>query len=217
MPDSLRIAVDGTAASGKGTLAKGLAKALNLAYLDTGALYRNVALRLIRQNLQQNINADEAAAAARAISPINLPDDVALRSEETSAIAAEVARIPQVRQALIPHQQRFAAYPPEGYHGAILDGRDIGTIILPDADFKFYCDADSKIRATRRFNELLSKGETATNTDVLTAIEARDQHDKARKVAPLMAAKDAHHINTSTLSIDDMVAKAMQIIASANN
>ena len=215
MPDSLRIAVDGTAASGKGTLAKGLAQALNLAYLDTGALYRSVALGLIRQNLHENISAADAVAAVRAISPLNLPDDAELRSEKTSAIAAEVARIPEVRQALIPHQQRFAKHPPKGYHGAILDGRDIGTIILPDADFKFYCDAESAIRAKRRFNELLSKGETATHTDILTAIETRDQHDKTRKVAPLRAAEDAHHINTGTLSIDDMIAKAMQIIASA--
>jgi len=207
------IAVDGTAASGKGTLAKRLADHFHLAHLDTGGLYRAVALRVLRLPFP----ADEALTHAATEASQLTPDDLShadLRLETTSAMASRVASIPAVRQALLAYQQDFAANPPNHASGAVLDGRDIGTIILPNADIKFYCDAEIEIRAQRRHKELISRGETATYADILAGIAARDNRDMNRPVAPLKPAEDAIRINTGKYAIDQMVEQAMTYIVS---
>lgn len=207
------IAVDGTAASGKGTLAKRLADHFHLAHLDTGGLYRAVALRVLRLPFP----ADDALAHAASEASKLTTDDLShadLRLESTSAMASRVASIPAVRQALLAYQQDFAANPPNHAAGAVLDGRDIGTIILPNADIKFYCDAEIEIRAQRRHKELISRGETATYADILAGIAARDNRDMNRPVAPLKPAEDAIRINTGKYAIDQMVEQAMTYIVS---
>lgn len=205
------IAVDGTAASGKGTLAKRLAGHFNLAHLDTGALYRGVALRLLRCSEDADISPDLAASEARLLTldDLNDPD---LRLENTSAMASKVASIPAVRQALLTYQQDFAKHPPDDKDGSILDGRDIGTVILPDADIKFFCDADIEIRADRRYQELISRGESAKYADIRAGLAARDDRDKSRPIAPLKPAIDAIMVNTGHMSIDQMVKQAITYI-----
>jgi cytidylate kinase len=212
----LVIAVDGTAASGKGTLAKHLARAYDLAHLDTGSLYRGVSIRLLRQGIRGDIDPDIAALEASRIEKSDL-NDPALRAEDTSAMASVIASLPEVRAALMAYQRQFAHTPPNHHKGAILDGRDIGTIILPNADFKFFCDASPEIRAERRYKELLSAGETAIYADILVAIKERDHRDMTRQVAPLRPAEDAIHIDTGQFTVEDMVARAMQIIASSDH
>ena len=216
MADNTRglvIAVDGTAASGKGTLAKHLARTYDLAHLDTGSLYRGVSIRLLRQGVKREIDLQLAALEASRIEIADL-NDPALRSEDTSAMASLVASLPDVRAALMAYQRQFANQPPDDHKGAVLDGRDIGTIILPNADFKFFCDAAPEIRAERRYKELLLAGETAIYADVLDAIKERDHRDMTRQVAPLRPADDAIHIDTGEFTVDEMVARAVQIIAS---
>jgi len=129
-------------------------------------------------------------------------------------MASLVASLPDVRAALMAYQRQFANQPPDDHKGAVLDGRDIGTIILPNADFKFFCDAAPEIRAERRYKELLLAGETAIYADVLDAIKERDHRDMTRQVAPLRPADDAIHIDTGEFTVDEMVARAVQIIAS---
>lgn len=209
----LIIAVDGTAASGKGTLAKHLAKRYDLAHLDTGSLYRAVSIRLLRLGITDEIDPKLAAIETSRIGMADLTDP-ALRSEQTSAMAARVASLPEVRAELMAYQRQFASQPPNDHKGAILDGRDIGTIILPDADFKFYCDTAPEIRAERRYKELLLAGETANNADILAAIKERDHRDMTRKVAPLRPAEDAIHIDTGQFTVEGMVARAVEIISS---
>lgn len=205
------IAVDGTAASGKGTLAKRLAEYFNLAYLDTGALYRGVALRLLRHSEDADISPDLAASEAQLLTldDLNDPD---LRLESTSAMASKVAGIPAVRQALLTYQQDFAKTPPHDKAGSIVDGRDIGTVVLPDADIKFFCDADIEIRADRRYQELISRGESAKYADIKAGLAARDDRDMRRPIAPLKPAQDAIMINTGLMSIDQMVKQAITYI-----
>jgi cytidylate kinase len=206
------IAVDGTAASGKGTLAKRLADHFHLAHLDTGGLYRAVALRVLRLFPADDALAHAASEAAKLTTDdLNHAD---LRLEATSAMASRVASIPAVRQALLAYQRDFAANPPNQASGAVLDGRDIGTIILPNADIKFYCDAEIEIRAQRRHKELISRGETATYADILAGIADRDRRDMNRPVAPLKPAEDAIRINTGKYAIDQMVEQAMTYIVS---
>mgnify|MGYP001595331497 FL=1 len=207
------IAVDGTAASGKGTLAKRLADHFHLAHLDTGGLYRAVALRVLRLPFPADEALTHAASEASQLTHDDL-NHADLRLETTSAMASRVASIPAVRQALLAYQQDFAANPPNHASGAVLDGRDIGTIILPNADIKFYCDAEIEIRAQRRHKELISHGETATYADILAGIAARDNRDMNRPVAPLKPAEDAIRINTGKYAIDQMVEQAMTYIVS---
>ncbi|MBT6257715.1 MAG: (d)CMP kinase [Alphaproteobacteria bacterium] len=207
------IAVDGTAASGKGTLAKRLADHFHLAHLDTGGLYRAVALRVLRLPFPADEALTHAASEASQLTHDDL-NHADLRLETTSAMASRVASIPAVRQALLAYQQDFAANPPNHASGAVLDGRDIGTIILPNADIKFYCDAEIEIRAQRRHKELISRGETATYADILAGIAARDNRDMNRPVAPLKPAEDAIRINTGKYAIDQMVEQAMTYIVS---
>lgn len=196
------IAIDGTAASGKGTLARKLAEHLGYAYLDTGLLYRRVALTLIRNDMPLS-NKDAAIAAAKNIR-IGELDEPALRSADAGRGASVVAAIPEVRQALLDFQRGFAKNPPEKFKGAILDGRDIGTVICPDANVKFYVDADVKTRAKRRHSELSAKGETLTFDAVLEDMKTRDARDAGRTDAPMKAAPDAILIDTTEMNADEV-------------
>ncbi len=202
------IAIDGTAASGKGTLARRLAAHLGYACMDTGMLYRRVAMMLIQNN--QPLDDREAALnAARFLNPGEL-NDPALRSAEVGRGASIVAAIPEVRQALIDLQRNFPAQVPE--KGAILDGRDIGTVIYPDASLKFYVDADVTIRARRRYNELRESGSDIEYETVLNDMKIRDARDAGRANAPMQAAPDAVMIDTSNMDADQVFAFALQCL-----
>lgn len=197
------IAIDGTFASGKGTLGKRLAAHYGLAYLDTGKLYRAVGYALMQAGDDPD-NPAHAAKAAKALTGQEL-DDPVLKSGEVAVNASKVAIHPEVRQALFQFQRDFAA------KGAVLDGRDIGTVICPDADVKFYVDAKAEIRAKRRHKELTGYGEDITLGTVLAQLIERDNRDKNRIEAPLKAADDAHLIETSDLGIDEVFETAVQI------
>lgn len=209
------IAIDGPAASGKGTLGRRLARHFGLAYLDTGALYRAVALRVLRAGGDP---ADPAAAtlAAKAVRPedLSLPD---LREERVAAAASKVAVHPSVRQALLDFQRGFARNPPGGAKGAVLDGRDIGTVICPEPDvIKFFLHADVEARAMRRVKELQEKGDPAIYSDVLQDMKERDARDANRSVAALKKAPDAFDLDTSNLDADQVFAAALRFIESRN-
>lgn len=199
------IAIDGTAASGKGTLAKRLAEHLGFAVLDTGLLYRRVALTLIRQGLPTD-SREAAIAAAKSLDPSTL-DDPDLRGAEAGRGASVVGAIPEVRTALYDFQRNFPATC--GRAGAILDGRDIGTVIFPEAPIKFYVDADVAIRAQRRHKELLAKGETIAYETVLADMKERDARDSARPDAPMKPAPDAVLIDTTAMGPDAVFAFAL--------
>ncbi|WP_339632999.1 (d)CMP kinase [uncultured Sneathiella sp.] len=203
------IAVDGPVAAGKGTLARRIADIYKLDYLDTGALYRAVGLNLLRAG--QN-PADTAAAmnAARHVGEIAL-DDPALRDEKTGEAASVVAANEGVRAELLQYQRDFA----KREKGAVLDGRDVGTVVCPDADVKLFVTASAEIRARRRFEELTAKG-VKTNFDaVLDDLLARDARDTGRGAAPLKKADDAHLLDTSKLDIEAAVNAACKIIDAA--
>lgn len=218
MTDALfQIAIDGPAASGKGTLARTLAMKLSYDYLDTGSLYRAVALA----SLQAGISTDAVADNIKNIIDLaqNLalpvPDDAALRLPETAQMASKIASSPEVRQALVDKQRDFAMFPPTG-KGAVLDGRDIGSVILPDADLKLYIDADVNVRAKRRFLELSVKDEAITHAQVLADLTERDARDKTRTTAPLKPADDAHIIDSSDKSAEDVLQIALKLVKSLN-
>jgi len=206
------IAIDGPSASGKGTLARRLARHFDLAYLDTGLLYRAVGLVLLRQGADPTDPA-AAEAAARAIGRHDL-DDPALRSDEVAQAASKVAAIPGVRAALLDFQRRFAADPPataDGRRpaGAVLDGRDIGTVVCPDADVKFFVIASLASRADRRFKELRDKGVKVIGSRVLRDMKERDARDSAREIAPLAASPDAITLDTTKLDADAVFEAAL--------
>lgn len=190
------IAVDGPTAAGKGTLARKLAEEFDLQYLDTGALYRATALRVLDAGGDPEIEAD-AVAAARAVQGGDAANP-ALRREEVGQAASKVAAIPAVRQALLQFQRDFAA----SGAGAVLDGRDIGTFVCPDADVKLFVTASELVRAQRRHAELAGKGQLTDLTTVLADLQARDARDSARDTAPLKQAEDAHLLDTSELDIE---------------
>ncbi|MBB3971396.1 (d)CMP kinase [Hansschlegelia beijingensis] len=200
------IAIDGPAASGKGTLARRLAERYRLKHLDSGVLYRAVAQRMIDLGLDL---ADPAAAAkaAREIDPARF-DDPALRSRRTGEGASIVSAVPEVRAALLDFQRRFAAEPP----GAVIDGRDIGTVICPDADVKLFVIASPEERARRRALELTRAGEPVDEAAILLDIRARDERDMNRATAPLKPAEDAIRIDTTTLDADAAFDAAVSII-----
>jgi len=206
------IAVDGPAASGKGTLAKRLAKHFGFPYLDTGLLYRATARRLLDAGQDPN-DPKAAAAAARAIQPADLDRD-GLRDEAVSAAAAVVADHPAVRAALLDFQRSFAERPPGGARGAVLDGRDIGTVVCPQAPIKFYVDAEVETRAGRRVKELQERGVPAIPSRVLADMKVRDTRDKARAVAPLKPAADAYVLDTTRLDANAVFAAALGFIRS---
>jgi len=206
------IAIDGSAASGKGTLAKRVAAEFGYDYLDTGALYRAVALSLLKAGVNSN-NIDEKQAVNSASElDLSLTQTVEIRTDNVAALASIVAAISPVRAELLALQRSFATAPPSG-KGAVLDGRDIGTIVLPDADIKFFIDADLDIRAERRTKELLQAGQSAIFRDVLADMKARDDRDRTRSVAPLKAADDAITIDTSNTDAAAVLALALSHIA----
>ncbi|WP_085809118.1 (d)CMP kinase [Sphingomonas sp. TZW2008] len=199
------IAVDGPAASGKGTIAKALARHYRLPHLDTGLLYRAVGATVARLELDPTKEAD--AVAACDFDELTLADP-ALRDDDMGKLASIVSAHPLVRAALLQRQKRFAHQ--EG--GAVLDGRDIGTVIAPDAQAKLFVRATPTIRARRRHNELLSRGSTASFDQVLGDIRARDQRDSSRAAAPLVPASDAALLDTSFLSIEASIEKAIALV-----
>ena len=207
----LVIAVDGPAAAGKGTLARRLAAALNLAHLDTGNLYRAVAARL----LEEGVSAEDVERATRVAAELQVQDleRADLRTERVGQVASRVSAYPEVRAALLEFQRRFAKEPPEGRAGAILDGRDIGTVVCPDAPIKLFVTASLEARARRRHEELLARGEPTIYAHVLAEMEARDTRDRDRLVAPLRAASDAVTLDTTNLSADEVFAAAMAVVA----
>ena len=205
------IAIDGSAASGKGTLAKRVAAEFGYDYLDTGALYRAVALSLLKAGANSNKIDEKQAVNAASTLNLLLTETAEIRTDDVAALASIVAAIGPVRAELLSLQRAFAAAPPSG-RGAVLDGRDIGTIVLPDADLKFFIDADLDIRAKRRTKELLQTGQSVMFRDVLTNMQERDTRDKSRSAAPLRPADDAIFIDTSTLDADEAVTVALSYI-----
>jgi cytidylate kinase len=206
------IAVDGPAASGKGTIARRLAAHFDYAYLDTGTLYRAVGLGVLRTDGDPN-DADAARVVAENLS-LDLLDGDELRSGAVGAAASKVAAVPAVRAALLAFQHAFAAHPPGGEKGAVLDGRDIGTVICPDAAHKFFVTAELEIRAQRRFKELIERGETVIYARVLEDLRERDARDAGRTDAPMARAPDAWLIDTSELTPDQATAQALARISS---
>ena len=199
------IAVDGPAASGKGTIARAIARELGLPHMDTGLLYRAVALKLWRWGGDPSSEFE----ALRACHELGLdPEDPELRSEPVSKIASSISAYPSVRTALLERQQEFAGQP----SGAVLDGRDIGSVIAPDADVKLFVTASAEVRAQRRLRELLQRGMKAHYEDVLADIRARDARDSAREVAPLKRAPDAILLDTSELDVDEAITEALRLV-----
>lgn len=205
------IAIDGTFASGKGTLGKRLADHFGYAYLDTGKLYRATAARVIAKGG----NLDDGASAATHASALKLADleDPGLKSGEIGAAASKVSVHKQVRAALFDFQQNFAKNPGSSFKGAVLDGRDIGTVICPNADVKLYVDAKPEVRAERRHKELVSYGEDISYEQVLSQLKERDHRDMSRKEAPLKPAANAHLLDTTNLGIDAAFEAARHLIA----
>jgi cytidylate kinase len=200
------IAIDGPAASGKGTIARQIASVYGLHHLDTGLLYRAVA----KSVLDAGYSPDDAAAAteiATRLDPGTFAEN-ALKSQSVTEAASRVAAIAQVRQALINYQRAFATRPP----GAVLDGRDIGTVIAPGADVKIFVIASPEVRAARRVLELRERGESVDERDVLADLLRRDERDSRRSVAPLNPALDAHLLDTTHLGIDAAFRAAVDIV-----
>lgn len=210
------IAVDGSAASGKGTLAKRLAAHYDLAHLDTGALYRCLALHLITEGrTATNVTESEAAGAVGNIDLL-MAGSAAIRTDAVAGMASVVAAMPAVRQNFVSLQRQFATQTPNR-RGAVLDGRDIGSVILPDADFKFFIDADLEERARRRTKELQESGQSAMFRDVFEDMQDRDRRDRERSTAPLKAAEDALVIDTTQLAADSVFAMAASHIDGNTN
>jgi cytidylate kinase len=200
------IAIDGPAASGKGTLAKRVAEHYGVPCLDTGLLYRAVARDVVRAGFRLD-DLWAAVAAARGLDPSTL-DDPALRGATAGDAASIVAKIPEVRAALLDYQRAFAKRKP----GAVLDGRDIGTVVCPDADVKIYVTASPEVRARRRFTELDARGEAVTYEAVLAVIKERDARDAGRADAPMVQAPDAVLLDTTDLGIEAAFDAAVGLI-----
>jgi cytidylate kinase len=200
------IAIDGPAASGKGTLGKKLAAHYGFRHLDTGLLYRAVAKALLDAGHAPGDEA-RAIAAAKAIDPAGF-DEAALKRYEVGEAASVVSAIPGVRAALFDFQQAFAATPP----GAVLDGRDIGTVICPNAEVKIFVTATPQVRARRRTLELRGRGESADEAAILADIIRRDERDRSRATAPLVQAPDAHLLDTTALDIGAAFAAALALV-----
>jgi len=200
------IAIDGTLASGKGTIARRLSRWYGLAYMDTGQLYRATGVVA----LKRGTDFDDPAALAQVALSLDLNDysDDELRTAEAGQAASKVAVVPEVRAALLDKQRAFARQ--KG--GAVLDGRDIGTVVCPSAEVKLWVDADVIVRATRRWTELNAKGDPLTLDEMIAQLRERDARDKSRKDAPMIAAADAVLIDTTHLSIDAAVDKARDAV-----
>ena len=204
------IAIDGTAACGKGTLAKFLSRHYGFAHLDSGALYRLVALGIMEAGGDPASRAD----AVRAAGALDLTrgGEAKIRTDEVGKAASQVAAIPEVRGALFAFQQDFAARPPGNSRGAVIDGRDIGTVIAPNAAAKLYVDARVEIRARRRQLELEGLGISRTEADLIRELAARDEADRTRPISPLKRAPDAFLLDTSNLGIDAAFAAALALV-----
>lgn len=203
------IAIDGPAASGKGTLGKRLAHHYHFRHLDTGVIYRAVAKAMLDAGAELTDEA-QAVAAALELDPEKFGNPV-LKTQGIGEAASVVSAFPRVREALLTFQRQFAAEPP----GAVLDGRDIGTVICPDADVKIFVVADPVVRARRRALEMRTRGEAADEAMVLADILKRDERDKNRAIAPLKAAADAHVLDNSHLDIEAGVKAAIAIVEAA--
>jgi len=217
----MKIAIDGTAASGKGTLAKGLAKKLGYDYLDTGLLYRRLALDIYKKGLTKfnlinergiisNANIDMLADITLNLT-LPLSDHPDLRKQEISHLSAVIASIPEIREILFKKQRMFANKPPSKA-GVILDGRDIGSVILPEAKIKFFIDAKPEIRAKRRYAELKSLSAEIQEETILDDLIKRDKADRTRDVAPLKRVPDAFFIDSSGLNADEVLQIALNYI-----
>ncbi len=225
----LVIAVDGPAAAGKGTLAVNLAKRLGLGYLDTGALYRAVALAVVETGGDASNISDVRPAleiVKRNLTP-ELLSNPAIRTPEVAQAASQVSALPEVRAALLDFQRDFTQNPQwaftvdgtlttalEHIGGAVLDGRDIGTVVCPEADMKFFVTASAQVRAQRRFKELSVKNPDITYEQVLADQLARDERDQTRATAPLRAATGAYILDTTSLNADEVLEEALAIIRS---
>ena len=217
----MKIAIDGTAASGKGTLAKGLAKKLGYDYLDTGLLYRRLALDIYKKGLTKfnlinergiisNANINMLADITLNLT-LPLSDHPDLRKQEISHLSAVIASIPEIREILFKKQRMFANKPPSKA-GVILDGRDIGSVILPEAKIKFFIDAKPEIRAKRRYAELKSLSAEIQEETILDDLIKRDKADWTRHIAPLKRVPDAFFIDSSTLNADEVLQIALNYI-----
>ena len=209
------IAIDGPAAAGKGTLAKRLGKHLGLELLDTGLLYRAVGRKVLNTVVEIGDDPESfsviAGQAARNLIPADLKVD-GLRTDQAAQAASKVSAMPAVRAALLDFQRDFAKTPPNGGKGAILDGRDIGTVVCPDADVKLFIFASTEVRAKRRFKELQYRGVEAIYARVLEEMEERDARDIGRDASPLVAAEDALQLDTNNLDVDKALAAALDYI-----
>jgi CMP/dCMP kinase len=197
------VAIDGPAAAGKGTIGRAVAAHFGFAHLDTGLLYRAVGRRVLA--------GEEAVAAARALEPLDMAEPEALRTAAIAGAASEVAVIPEVRAALVEFQRDFA----RRAGGAVLDGRDIGTVICPEAEVKLYVTASAEVRAERRCRELQAAGHATDLATVLDEVRARDARDAGRSAAPMRAAEDAVLLDTSEMSVEAAVAAAIGVVAAA--
>ena len=211
MNNAVVIAVDGTAASGKGTLAKKLASHFGFAHLDSGALYRLTALAVLSANGDPRNEAD-AVRGAQTID-LSLAGDLAIRTDKVGQAASQVAAIGAVRQLLLDFQRNFLSAPPGGSPGAVMDGRDIGTVICPEATAKLYIDARPELRAHRRWLELKGMGIVRQEAELLAELNARDLADKSRPISPLKLAPDAVLLDTSDLGIDAAFAAALALVS----
>ncbi len=203
------IAIDGPAASGKGTIGKRLAEHYGLRHLDTGLLYRAVAQAVLAAGHDPNDRA-RAIAAAQALD-LSAFDETSLKRPGLAEAASIVSAVPEVRAALLEFQRAFAAAPP----GAVLDGRDIGTVIAPHADVKIFLEASPEVRAHRRYLERKARGEDVNESEILADILRRDERDRTRAAAPLVRAPDAHLLDTTHLDIDAAFRAAVAIVEAA--
>lgn len=203
---SVIIAVDGPLASGKGTIARALGARFGVPHLDTGALYRAVAVAMIEKGLPPE-DADAAEAAARTLD-VSAIDESKIRTAGAGVAASVVSAHPKVRAALLDVQRTFASQP----GGAVLDGRDIGTVICPDADVKLFVTADEESRAWRRRAELVNRGEEISFEQVLGQLRQRDARDASRADAPMLKADDALELDTSEMSVDEAVREAIRLV-----
>ena len=204
------IAIDGPAGSGKGTVSTFLAKHYNLRHLDTGLLYRSVALRALERNI--TLSDEKGLVDIANHTQCNELNNPKLKDEETAQAASKIAVIPEIRRILTDKMRHFAYAADDNFSGAILDGRDVGTVVCPNADIKIFVTADERVRMQRRSKEM---GQRFGKNADMSHITNRDQRDKTRKVSPMKAAEDAFVLDTTTLNIDEACEKAISIINQA--
>tara|TARA_B100001939_G_C16920109_1_gene608900 strand:+ start:885 stop:1538 length:654 start_codon:yes stop_codon:yes gene_type:complete len=212
MKNNLIIAIDGTAASGKGTLAKRISKEFEFAYLDTGKLYRLVAYIIIKDK----INSNDINEVKNRFTNFNF-EDISLKlsnlkSDEVGKMASLIAGYKELRDILLQYQKEFAFKKHHNKKGVVLDGRDIGTVVLPEANLKFFVDANVETRAERRWKELISLGQSTIKRNVLKDLRSRDERDSQRKHSPLIPASDAILLDTTNLSVDEVFSSAKKYI-----